>query len=660
MRLLPTTLRRLASRLWLPLLLAGGAALAVWAAATDSVTVDEPGHLLAGLSVLHTGDFRLAPEHPPLARVWAALPVFLTPHVWPGAEAPGWREGNWWRLGPHVLGVLNDPDALVFRARLAIVLLYLALCVLVYGLARALYGHDSARLALLLAVFEPTLLAHGHYVTTDLPLALTALLAITACARLVTQLTWGRLVLAALALGALALTKFAWVAVLPGLVAPAVWAWLRPAPLVLAARPFTPAGQPVRLAQRGPRVLALLACALVLTVTTWAAVWTGYGWRESAVTGPDREIAMMYPVSDFGQPQPATRAEAWQSVYNDPATGLPRAGLLPVVVRVARAWHLLPEAYLFGFASFDKKAYHRAGYLLGECYEGASLAYFPIAFALKTPLGTLLLLLAGGLALALGRTRLAPEARGLAWGLATFALAYAALALGARLNIGQRHLLPLYPLVAIMGGAASSLLRPQSWRSGAGLVALLLVLAALSVPIATTAQAPHFLGYFNALAGGPRAGHRYLADSNVDWGQDLKRLAHWAAAHPNERLRLFRFADTVLPRGFDPPLLWSDTPGRALAALEPGTYVISVNELLGLYKPLLRDAAWRDGRLRARYAELAAGARFDSPQAAQSFDTLRRALLVTRLRARAPDARVGSGLWLWRLTAADVQALTRP
>lgn len=649
------------SRLWLPLLLACGAVLAVWAAATDSVTVDEPGHLLAGLSVLHTGDFRLAPEHPPLARLWAALPVYWGAHVWPDASAPGWREGNWWRLGPHVLGVLNDPDALMFRARLAIVMLYLALCGLVYGLARALCGRSCARLALLLAVFEPTLLAHGHYVTTDLALALGALLAIAACARLVARVTWGSLGLAALAIGALALTKFAWVAAVPALVAPALWALARREALVLALPPFTRrAGGERQLVGRGPRALVLSACALVLTVSTWAAVWAGYGWREAALTGPDREVAMMYPVSDFGRPQPATRAEAWEAVYNDPATGRPRSGLLPAALRFARAQHLLPEAYLFGFLSFDKKAHYRTGYLMGEFYQGARLAYFPVALVLKTPLGTLLLLLAGAVALALGRVSIAPEARGLAWGLATFAGVYAALALGARLNIGQRHLLPLYPLIAIVAGAASGFWRPRPQRGLAAAGALLLGLMAASVPVSTLAQAPHFLGYFNALAGGPEEGYRYLADSNIDWGQDLKRLARYAAAHPDERLRLFRFADTLLPRGFDPPLLWSDTPGQALAPLEAGTYVISVNELLGLYKPLLRASAWQDGALRARYAELAAGARFDSPQAAQSFDTLSRALLVVRLRERPPDARVGRGLVLWRLGAADLSALTRP
>lgn len=653
-------LHRLAFRVWVPALLACGAALAVWAARTDSITVDEPGHLLAGLSVLHTGDFRLAPEHPPLARLLVALPAFLGPHVWPGPDAPGWREGNWWRLGPYVLGQLNDPDALVLRARLTMVGLYVVLCALTYALARSLFGVRCARLTLLLAVFEPTLLAHGHYVTTDLPMALAALFAIAACARLVVLVTWGRLAWVALAIGALALTKFAWLAVIPALLAPAAWAVLRRAPLVVTARPFGPSDPATR--QVGPRAAragVLLGCAGLLTMTTWAAIWTAYGWREAAVTGVDRDVAMMYPVSDFGRAQPATRAEAWESVYNDPATARPRPGLLPAAVRVARAHHLLPEAYLFGLASFDKKAYYRAGYLLGECYQGARLAYFPVAFLVKTPLGTLLLLAVGGLALLRGRTRLAPESHGLAWGLATFALAYTLLALGARLNIGQRHLLPLYPLVAIVAGASVECWRWPA-RGVARWSAVGVLVSALAVPISTLAQGPHFLAYFNVLAGGPLSGHRFLADSNVDWGQDLKRLEHYARVHPDERLRLFRFADTLLPRGFDPPLLWSDTPGRPLAPLDPGSYVISVNELLGLYKSLLRDAAWQDGALHARYAELAAGARFDSPQAAQSFDTLRRALLVRRLRARVPDARVGRGLFLWRLEQADVQALTRP
>ena len=81
---------RVLARLHVPVLVALCAALALAAALGDSATIDEPGHLAAGLAAWHGGDFRLAPDHPPLARLWASLPVFLLPHQWPGADAPGW------------------------------------------------------------------------------------------------------------------------------------------------------------------------------------------------------------------------------------------------------------------------------------------------------------------------------------------------------------------------------------------------------------------------------------------------------------------------------------------------------------------------------------------------------------------------------------------
>ncbi len=167
-------LPRVCSRLYVPLLLAVCATLALGAASGDSPTIDEPGHLVAGLAVWHEGDFRMAPDHPPLARLWAALPVFLGSHAWQTLGRPGWSDGDWWRFG-RWLFERNDPEALLWPARAMMVGLLVATCLATWWVARSLFGPTAGALALLLAAFDPGFLAHGHYVTTDMPMTLATL-----------------------------------------------------------------------------------------------------------------------------------------------------------------------------------------------------------------------------------------------------------------------------------------------------------------------------------------------------------------------------------------------------------------------------------------------------------------------------------------------------
>ena len=94
------------------------------------------------------------------------------------------------------------------------------------------------------------------------------------------------------------------------------------------------------------------------------------------------------------------------------------------------------------------------------------------------------------------------------------------------LNLGERHLLPTYPALLILAGAASGWFRSEHRRFwSAAVVALLAVLGAESMAIR-----PHYLAYFNVLAGGPESGYRHLVDSSLDWGQDLPGLKRWLEA----------------------------------------------------------------------------------------------------------------------------------
>lgn len=637
---------RALAHLHVPLLVAASALLSLGAALGDSATIDEPGHLAAGLAALHAGDFRLAPDHPPLVRLWAALPVFVLPHEWPAADAPGWADGNFFRFGRELFA-RNDPERLLLPARAMMVGLLCATGAAVWATTSRLFGPRAATLALVVAAFDPGLLAHGHYVTTDLPMALAALVCVATFARLLREVTPGRVLAAGAALGTAFLVKFTSLLLLPALAVMALLAALRRTPLTLRWP-----GRPAReIVSGGRRAAALAAVLAVIGLVLMVGIWAGYGFRYQALRGPDAASATMYPLALFGPPAPANMDEAWDLLLRDPRTGDARSGLVPGTVRIARRHRLLPEAYLFGMAALGRHQAGRLTYLAGEISFGGRAEYFPLAFLWKTPLPTLLLFAMGLGALA---TRRAPVGDALLGaGLAVFAATYAAASLAADLNIGHRHLLPLYPPIFAVAGAG------WAWAgTRAGRVAAVALGCSLAASASWTA--PDFLGSFNALAGGPREGYRRLADSNVDWSQDLVRLREWMRGQPGETVALLQSGHAPWPRGLDARPLLPREPGEPVAALAPGVYVVSANELLGLFKPFQRATTWRDPRLLQVYEALWRGGRFETREAQESFDALRRARLVARLGARPADERIGSSLFVYRLSAAEIDVLTRP
>lgn len=216
---------------------------------------------------------------------------------------------------------------------------------------------------------------------------------------------------------------------------------------------------------------------------------------------------------------------------------------------------------------------HQA-FFLGQRSAGGWWSYFPITFLLKTPLPFLGLLAAGLIHIARHRAT---------WRVAAFALlpaaALFAAAVVSRLNIGYRHILPIEPLLLIVIGLAV----PAFWRQpvGRGLVSA----AAVWAVVAALWIQPHHLAYFNEIVGGPARGYRYLGDSNLDWGQDLRGLAAYAAADGDLYVSYGGAADPAY-YGLDrPPLAGTDgggAPDFHPANPAPGRYAISAGHIQGL------------------------------------------------------------------------------
>ena len=216
--------------------------------------------------------------------------------------------------------------------------------------------------------------------------------------------------------------------------------------------------------------------------------------------------------------------------------------------------------------------------------------------------------------------------------------------------------MPVYPAVMILAGVAATW---GSSRLGRGLVALAVVWLAG----ATLWVHPHYLSYFNELIGGPARGHLYLADSNLDWGQDLKRLAAYAQRHPTEAIKLAYFGSADPTHyGFACRSLPSFLPFGKPADLDAGTYVVSANQLLGIYEPSATDAFWSPQQVEEYRAltRVEAAGRAARRNAEEYYQFLRRGRLLNQLQRRPPDERIGYSLFVYRLTQPDLDALLRP
>ncbi len=495
--------------------------LVLYAARATSMVVDEGLHIASGYSILRTGDYRLVEEHPPLIKMWAALPLLPVPDIPDPRQFPAWEEAlnrpeesiPLLVTAQNVVAAYAPVDRLVLPARTMAALVGLLLAAVVYRWTKDLGGERAGLLALLLLVLDPNILAHSAVVGTDLGAAAMVTTTFFLYARWLHHPLPHRLLAAGIALGLAQGTKTSAVMLLPIVVLLEV---------LIHGR-------------RSVKTLPFLLGTAALTL------WALYGFEVGRI----------------------------------PGTAIP----LPA------ASHLIPWQRLR-----QHMGYGHPAFLLGENRMHGWWYYFPVAFALKTPLPTLLL---AGFAIIMAtpsvaksplRTPWMPRLR--RWGpLTLFPLLYGLGSLFSSLNIGYRHLLPALPFLSILIGRFTS--RPPNATRFTHCVLLFTLL--LWLTMGTLRVAPHYLAYFNELAGGPDGGWRYLADSNTDWGQGYKDLARFQRRHGIEKIRLSAFIPSYDPAiysvvyepltpilGTTPPIF----PSRFNPP--PGDYVISATTLDGI------------------------------------------------------------------------------
>jgi hypothetical protein len=450
----------------------------------DGPTVDEPVHLAYGARALMSGTFLREHEahYSVPVSVLNAVPVALAGRV-------------------RAL----SPRHQLFAARLPSLLLGALLGWLVWRWARELFGAWSGALALFLYTFCPNVLAHAHLVTTDVATAL-AMFAATWCLwRYVTRPSRARLLLAAAVFGAAQLTK-------------ATALFLAP-------------------------LFALILCARAVGHVLRERRAAGLGWRQAARALAGRAAGVVALLSlfavaavlalDLGFWFEGTGTPLARHAFDSP--GWRRLAAVPVLRDLPLP---LPAAYLEGLDLVSQDT--RAGtwsYLRGSYSQTGFRSFFFWSFLVKVPIATQLLLAIGAWLWATGRVR-APGAEPFLMAPPLFLFLY--LSLLFQLDIGFRYFLPALPFLFVF---ASRVAAPAAWQPGASPAAgqppgprpvwRWLVVAALIVWLAGSSALahPHYIPYFNELAGGPDNGWRWLIDSSLDWGQDDEYLHGVYAAH---------------------------------------------------------------------------------------------------------------------------------
>ena len=454
----------------------------------ESLTFDEGDHMYAGYRMWKNADYGLNPEHPPLVKLLATLPV-LGENLWvPPLKGIFFKfeansDGGEWL-------VHNDGGSqrLVFRMRMAAALLAVALSLVVFFATREWFGTTAALVALTLIVFDPNILAHSGLVTTDVGATLFFLATIYAFFRYVKRPTLLRVAIAGVVFGLLLATKHSGVVMGPMLALLVVWE------IAVAAK-----GTRVRTAAR---LVTALAAIVLLAV---GVLWAFYGFRYAARPAG---LQLIPSLADYSQ------------------------GLKPFdrgVIGWMAHWHLLPESYLMGIVDIKVFAKNFNTFILGHWYSHGVWWYFPVAISIKATLGMIALFLLAGFAIVtrkLGKGR--DHSRALVYLLLVF-VAYLATAAANGLNIGVRHVLPLYALAAVIAGAGVAALGPLSrgWKWACAALIAAHVVSALAV-------IPAPMAYANEAWGGSWNTYKLLTDSNVDWGQQLYQVKDWEDHHPGE------------------------------------------------------------------------------------------------------------------------------
>ncbi len=523
------------------------------------VTIDEAGHIVAGLSYVKTRKFTVYRVNPPLPKVLAVLPILpMDPKVNFDKLEDDPRHRPEYTLGPAF--VPANPSRffhMICRARAMGILWSILAGTIIYFWTIELYGGVGGCVSLALWCVEPYVLGHGGLVTSDVAAAAAGLAASFAFWRFLRSpnsrraSSRHRAIVAGSLLGLAALTKFtllSLILILPILGALDRWLEWRGGATTMRHRSDT-----------ANLLLVILVSLLVINL--------GYLFQGS-----------FRPLQDYPF---ISKALAGDNVAQSPTNGVGNRfrGTPLGMIRVP-----LPEDVLRGIdiQRFDFESRWRS-YLRGEWRQQGWWYYYLYAMGVKLPLGSIGLVIWGSALVIIAcndRSRIRDEVMLLLTALALLIV----ISSQTGFSHHSRYAIVVLPYLFIIAGKTGRFFEGPGWHFTR--------LAAWGLLLWSTASSlwvyPHSLSYFNELAGGPERGHNHLLDSNIDWGQDLLNLKHWLDRHPKVKSLKLAYFGAVDPRliglSFEIPPPGPEVAGlmdrQAIGPL-PGDYAISVNFLRG-------------------------------------------------------------------------------
>lgn len=525
----------------------------------ESAIMDELAHVPAGYGYVHELDTRLNPEHPPLVKIVSALPLLFQDLNFP-TNSPAWTDeinGQWVMGTQFFYESGNNADRLIQWARFGPIVLTVLLSLLIFVWSRSLMGPWWALIPTALTAYSPSILAHGHYVTTDIGAALGFILAIFFFSRFMMHDTRKNLAYAGIAYGIAQLLKFSAILLIPlFLFLIAVFAFVKAfnhhTPLLSRLRHFIQYGFHYFASLVGIFCIGYLLVYLVYVPITinypmqkqtadTTAILTSFGGKNGTI-----------PSCTLAQPSIRCLAD----------------------LDIAMTTHSITRPfaqYTLGVLMVIQRATGgNTGYFMNEVSAAGWWYYFPVVFFYKEPLPSLLLL---GFALLLGIGSFLKNFRGPSsltdrffayvnlnfaeFSMLSFIVLYWAYSMKSPLNIGIRHVLPTIPLMYILASSRIKQWTRQKFDFSRGLLRSLMTMVVGVVKSSfktavvlffvvwyvteSLMSGPYFISYYNSLAGGTTNGYRIATDSNYDWGQDLKRLATFTETHGIDKIAVNYF-----------------------------------------------------------------------------------------------------------------------
>ena len=544
----------------------------VHVARATSSSWDEAHHLFDGYTIWKFHDYRLNPEVPPFIKMTAALPLLpMQLKVPPDQGRPNQTEAF---LDGKAFVWGNGGDRVLFPARMMCAGFALALGLLIYLWAEEMFGFVAGLFALAMFVFDPNVLANGAMVTTDVGAAFCFVAAMYSFYRYCRTPGWVRLGVAGGALGLALSAKYTGIFLVPMLVLAVVLeGWM--------------AGD-WRVLWR--RVGALVLMGLV----AWVVVWGFYGFRyKAAPAGKELNPALAPYLAKMHDQRDARLLRAMAKV------------------------RVLPEGYIWGLENTKETEWDDPSYFWGKVYRHGNWEYFPVALLIKSTLALLILValvpaawlwgLGGARATASANTGVSPLRRkrappvemtgrggGALWSRKgrelVFLLVpvgvYLAISMSSSMDIGARHLLPVWAFLYVLIGGTAMVLLDRDVRWGYVLGVLLCWQVVTSVRVS-----PAYMAYGNEAWGGPTKVDRYLGDANTDWGQQLKAVKAyldqrhitncWFAYFPDGSVDPSDYGINCKRLPTTDLLYWLDLPVTTPPVIS-GTVLISAGDLEGI------------------------------------------------------------------------------